>query len=52
MFTTRVMVIKMSELAHFFVVFADDSKKAALVWEKYLSASERSYLALLENAMD
>ena len=52
MFISRVMIIKMSELAHFFVFFADGSKKAVLVWEKYLSASERSYLAVLENAMD
>ena len=42
----------MSKIAHFLVFFADASKKSVAVWRKYLSASERSYLALLENAMD
>ena len=27
-------------------------KKSVIVWAKYLNASERSYLAVLENAMD
>ena len=42
MFTSRVMVIKMSK-RFIFVFSADDSKT---------SVSERSYLALSENAMD
>ena len=45
MFTPRVMVIKMSKMA------ADHSKKSVRVWEKYLTASGRSYLALSGNAM-
>ena len=52
MFTPRITVIKMSKAAHFFVSSADDSKKSVKVWGKYLSASERSYLPLLDNAMD
>ena len=32
-----------------FFVFSNDRKKLARVWTKYLSASERSYLAI---AMD
>ena len=35
-------------MAYFFVFIADDSKQSVTVWVKYLSASERSYLALLE----
>ena len=46
MFTSRVMVIKMSKRL-IFVFSADDSKTSVSVW-----ASERSYLALSENAMD
>ena len=34
------------------VFSADDSKNSVTVWANYLSASERSYLALSENAMD
>ena len=34
------------------VFSADDSKKAVTVWEKRLSASERSHVPLLENTMD
>ena len=51
-FTPQVMVIKMSKIAHFFVFSADASKKSVTVWTKYLRTSERSYLALSENAMD
>ena len=49
MFTPSVMVIKMSKRAHFFVFSANNSKKPVIVWPKYLSASKRSHLALLEN---
>ena len=52
MFTPRVMVIKISKMAHFFLFSADASKKSVTVWKKYLRVSERSYLALSENAMD
>ena len=51
-FALRVMVIKMSKMAHFFVFSAGASKKSATVWRKYLCASEKSYLALSEKAMD
>ena len=33
-----------------FVFSADSSKKSVTSWAKYLSAHERPYLALLENA--
>ena len=52
MFAPGVMVIKMSKKGSFFVFSADASKKSVTVWRKYLPASERSYLALSENAMD
>ena len=35
------------------VIFStDDSKNPVIVWEKYLSASERSHSPLLKNAMN
>ena len=46
------MVIKMPKMAHLFIYFADDSKKSVTVWANYLSAFERSYLALLKIALD
>ena len=52
MFAPGVMVIKMSKMAHFFVFSTDASKKSVTVWRKYLLVSERSYLALSENAME
>ena len=47
--TPRVMVIKMSKLAHFMYFLLDTAKYqiSVPVWARYLSASERSYLALL-----
>ena len=36
----------------FFVFSADTSQNSVTVWTKYLLASERSYLALSENAVD
>ena len=35
-----------------FAFSVDDSKVSLTVWEKYLGASERSYLVLSENSMD
>ena len=52
MFAPGVTAIKMSKIAPFLIFFADASKKSVTVWRKYLSASERSYLVLSENAMD
>ena len=51
MFAPGVMVIKMSKMAHF-LYFLLMSAENQLVWRRYLRASERSYLALSENAMD
>ena len=34
-----------------FVFTADGSKKLVTIWAKYLNASERSHLALSENAI-
>ena len=34
-----------------FCILYCDSTKSVTLWAKYLSASERSYLALLENAL-
>ena len=45
------MVINMSAMA-LFVSFADNSKKSVTTWPKYLRGLERSYLVLLQNAMD
>ena len=50
-FTPRVMVIEMSKMAHF-LVYSVDERESATVWAKYLSLSERSYLALSEKAID
>ena len=50
MFTPIVMVLKMSEVAIFFVFSADNSKKFVTVWEIYLSAQER-YWVIAENGM-
>ena len=52
MFAPEVMVVKMSKMAHLSVFSADASKTSVGIWRKYLDASGRSYLALLENAMD
>ena len=52
MCTLGVIVIEMSKNGSFFAFFADDNKKPVTDWEKYLSASERSHLALSENATD
>ena len=41
----------MSKMAHF-LYFLLMSAENQLVWRRYLRASERSYLALSENAMD
>ena len=47
--TPRVMKVKCQEWL-IFVFLADDSNKSVTVWAIHLSASERSYLALSENA--
>ena len=52
MFAPRVMVIEMSKMAHFLHFLLMPAKKSNTIWRSYLRASERSYLALSENAMD
>ena len=52
MITPGVMKIKVSKNSSFFVFSAYTTKKSVTVWTKYLRASERSYLALSENAID
>ena len=51
MFTSKVMVIIMYQLAHFFVFYACDNKKLVTVRAKYLGAFERYYWLLSENGM-
>ena len=43
MFSFGVIVIKISQMVHFFVFSADGSKTLVTVWAKYLRAPERSY---------
>ena len=50
-FTPRVMVYKMLEIANFFVFSADNSKKLVTVWAIYLSTPGISYRVLAENGM-
>ena len=52
MFTPRVVIIKMPEMAHFMYFLLNTAKKSVPVWARCFSASERSYLGLLENTMD
>ena len=51
MLTPKIMVIRMSKIAHFMYFLLDTGKKTDPVWARYLNASERSYLALLQNTM-
>ena len=46
MFTSGVMVIKMSKNGSFFVFFESNSKILVVVEAKHLSASERSFWVL------
>ena len=51
MFTSKFMVLRMSKMAYL-MYFLLSTEKTDPVWERYLNASERSYLALLQNTMD
>ena len=51
MFTSKFMVIRMSKMAYL-MYFLLSTEKADSVWERYLNASKRSSLALLQNTMD
>ena len=44
------MAIEILKIAHFFSVIS--SQKLVSIWARYLSATKRSHLALLENVMD
>ena len=51
-FGPRVLVIKMSKMADFLYILLMKAKIKQSVWAKYLTASKRSHLILLENAID
>ena len=51
MFTPRVRVFKMSEIANLFVFSADNSKKLVTVWAIYLNTPGRSYRVPAENGV-
>ena len=52
MFTSKVMVIRMSRMAYLMYFLLNIVKKTNPVWARSLNASGRSYLALLQNTMD
>ena len=52
MFTPRVMVIKMYEMAHFMYFLLNTATKSIPVWSRYLSAPKWSYIDVLENTMN
>ena len=54
MYTSKVMVIRMSKMAHlmYFLLNAEKNRPSLDKWVRYLNASERSYLVLLQNTMD
>ena len=51
MFTSKVMVIRMSRTAYL-MYFLLNTEKNRPVWARYFNTSEMSYLALLQNTMD
>ena len=51
MFTSKFMVLRMSKMAYL-MYFLLSTEKTDSVWERYLNASTRSSLALLQNTMD
>ena len=54
MYTSKVMVIRMSKMAHlmYFLLNAEKNRASLGKWVRYLNVSERSYLVLLQNTMD
>ena len=54
MYTSKVMVIRMSKMAHlmYFLLNAEKNRASLGKWVRYLNASERYYLVLLQNTMD
>ena len=54
MFASKVMVIRMSKTAHlmYFLLNTEKSRPSLGKWERFLNASERSYLTLLQNTID
>ena len=52
MFNSRVLLIKMSKMAHFLYFLLKTAKQIVPVWIKFLNAFKTSYLALLRTTMD
>ena len=54
MYTSKIMVIRMSKMAHlmYFLLNAEKNRPSLGKWVRYLNASERSYLAILQNILD
>ena len=52
MFTPKVMVFKMPNMAHSLYFPLGEQKKSVTFWAEYLGAPGRSYLVLSENAID
>ena len=54
MYTSKVMVIRMSKMTHlmYFLLNAEKNRPSLGKWVRYLNASERSYLAILQNILD
>ena len=54
MFTFKVMVVRMSKMAHlmYFLLNTEKNRPSLGKWVRYLNASQRSNLALLQNTMD
>ena len=51
MFTSKVMVIRMSKMAYLMYFLLNTEKKTDPVWARYLNASETYSLDLLQNTM-
>ena len=54
MYTSKVMVIRMSKMTHlmYFLLNAEKNRPSLGKWVRYLNASERFYLAILQNILD
>ena len=54
MYTFKIMVIRMSKMAHlmYFLLNAEKNRPSLGKWVRYLNASERFYLAILQNILD
>ena len=52
MFTNGIAFVKLQAKIVHFLYFLQMTAKSVIVWAKYLSASEISYLVLSENDVD